>query len=227
MKHTFNFLFLIIVLAIVGAQIVKADECKVTDPTGTPLNVRASPNGRILQTVKNDTIVFIEQTTYDSKNRPWVKISQSIGRNRKILGWVFREFISCYSATSEADWTTFLTKFKTAVRNRDITAVKSVMLETYDCRHVYFCFFIEPLQENYSREFFLQQLSKDNDKGWKGLEKVLTKGKLDIGKDYKFITLPTKLVNLPNNNCEVDFAVSFELTDNRWLFAGFFETSCH
>ena len=68
MKNIFSLLFMIIVLAITCTQIIKADECEVTDPTGTPLNVRASPNGRILQTIKNDTIVFIEQTAYYSKN---------------------------------------------------------------------------------------------------------------------------------------------------------------
>lgn len=72
MKTTINFLFLVGVLAIVNVQIAKADQCKVTDPTETPLNVRASPNGKILRKVTNGTIVYIEQTIYDSKNRPWV-----------------------------------------------------------------------------------------------------------------------------------------------------------
>ena len=96
MKTTICFLFLVGVLAYAGVQEAQAQRCKITDPTGTPLNVRASPNGRILRKIANGTVVFIEQTTYDSKNRPWARISINVRNGRRVLGWVFREFISCY-----------------------------------------------------------------------------------------------------------------------------------
>ena len=96
MKHIFCFLFLVGVLAFAGVQNAQAQRCKITDPTGTPLNVRASPNGKILRKIANGTIVFIEQTTSDSKNRPWAQISINVKNGRRVLGWVFREFISCY-----------------------------------------------------------------------------------------------------------------------------------
>lgn len=229
MKATIRVFFSVVILIVAGVQVAKAEQCKVTDPTGTPLNVRASPNGKILQTVKNGTIVYEEQTAFDSKNRAWVQISRSTRNGRKILGWVFREFISCYSTTTKEDWGTFISKFKTAVRNRDSAAVKNVMMETYDCRSVYFCFYIEPYREKYSNDFFLKQLSQGNSKGWKGLEKVLLKGKLwdTTDTNYKFIGLSTKLVDLPNNDCGVDFLATFQFKNNRWLFTGFLESSCH
>lgn len=96
MKTTLCLLFLVGVLAFAGVQDTNAQRCKITDPTGTPLNVRASPNGKILRKIANNTVVFIEQTSYDSKNRTWAQISISVRRGRKVLGWVFREFISCY-----------------------------------------------------------------------------------------------------------------------------------
>ena len=96
MKTTIKVLFLVAVLAYVSVQNAQAQRCKVTDPTGTPLNVRASPNGRILRKIANGTVVFIEDTSYDSKNRAWAQISIPVRNGRRTLGWVFREFISCY-----------------------------------------------------------------------------------------------------------------------------------
>ena len=95
-KTTICFLFLVAVLAFAGVREAQAQRCKITDPTGTPLNVRASPNGRILRKIANGTVVMIEDTSYDSKNRAWAQISISTRSGRKTLGWVFREFISCY-----------------------------------------------------------------------------------------------------------------------------------
>lgn len=73
-----------------------AEVCKVTDPTGTPLNVRATPNGRIVGIVKNDVEVFIEEISNDDKGRPWARISTKSNGKKRVLGWVIREFISCY-----------------------------------------------------------------------------------------------------------------------------------
>lgn len=72
-----------------------AETCKVTDPTGTPLNVRTYPNGKIITKVKNMTRVHILDYTYDNKGRPWAYVSFNKG-GRSYSGYVFREFVSCY-----------------------------------------------------------------------------------------------------------------------------------
>jgi uncharacterized protein YraI len=61
--------------------------CVVTDPTGTPLNIRSAPNGDIIGTLRNGATVTIYGTSYDSRGRLWANIG---------IGFVFREFISCY-----------------------------------------------------------------------------------------------------------------------------------
>ncbi|MDO4895525.1 SH3 domain-containing protein [Moraxella sp.] len=71
-----------------------AETCKVTDPTGTPLNARATPNGKIIGKVRNGTMVYIDDYDYDRKGRPWALVFNA--RNGNYIGWVFREFISCY-----------------------------------------------------------------------------------------------------------------------------------
>lgn len=70
-----------------------SDRCKVTDPTGTPLNLRDTPNGEIIGSIRNGIIVLIQDNAQDNRGRSWVLISSSSGTT---LGWVFREFISCY-----------------------------------------------------------------------------------------------------------------------------------
>lgn len=71
-----------------------AQTCKVTDPTATPLNVRATPNGKIVGKLKNGTKVRIIEEDYDDKNRPWALVVNT--KNNKRIGWVIREYISCY-----------------------------------------------------------------------------------------------------------------------------------
>ena len=75
----------------------KAEQvCKVTDPTGTPLNVRATPNGRIVGKLRNGVEVYIVKIDYDSQGRPWALVGRSRQNRRGAFGWVFREFISCF-----------------------------------------------------------------------------------------------------------------------------------
>jgi hypothetical protein len=79
------------------SQAAQAQEvCRVTDPTGTPLNIRDFPNGKVITTLENGTIVIIEEIAPDDRGRPWARVATNDRSNYKIWGWVFREFISCY-----------------------------------------------------------------------------------------------------------------------------------
>lgn len=82
----------------VGLPVQAAKVCKITDPTGTPLNVRDQPNGRVINAVKNGREVNIEAITNDSKGRPWAKVGGYYKGEYRIWGWVLREFISCYES---------------------------------------------------------------------------------------------------------------------------------
>lgn len=65
--------------------------CKITDPSTTPLNVRASPNGQKIGTIKNGVVVQVLDHDSDERGHPWALIS----RKGRTLGWVYREYISC------------------------------------------------------------------------------------------------------------------------------------
>jgi hypothetical protein len=70
-------------------------QCRVMDPTGTPLNVRTSPDGRIVGNLPNDMLV----TVIDHANRPDRQVVAlyyiSKFSDGKPVGWVFRDFVSC------------------------------------------------------------------------------------------------------------------------------------
>jgi hypothetical protein len=77
----------LIAIVLAASSAAAQSACIVTDPTGTPLNIRSSPNGEIVGTLRNGTSVSIQNIAYDSQGRPWAYIG---------VGWVFREFVSCY-----------------------------------------------------------------------------------------------------------------------------------
>lgn len=69
-----------------------AQYCTVTDPSGTPLNVRSYPNGAILGALHNGATVRIIETTTDGAGRPWaLVVPQDAGRR----GWVFGAYLTC------------------------------------------------------------------------------------------------------------------------------------
>ncbi|MBR1226373.1 MULTISPECIES: SH3 domain-containing protein [unclassified Bradyrhizobium] len=68
-----------------------SNTCVVADPTGTPLNIRTSPNGKIVGKIANgERIRISDQTTENGKQ--WAYISNAASRP---IGWVFRKFLVC------------------------------------------------------------------------------------------------------------------------------------
>jgi hypothetical protein len=74
--------------------------CTVKDPTGTPLNVRASPNGRILATLKDGQVIeVVDHQDVDGKR--WARIA-AFNPDSAVLsvegGWVFARYLRCDSS---------------------------------------------------------------------------------------------------------------------------------
>lgn len=80
--------------AAVPAAAQKTGRCMVSDPTGTPLNIRTSPQGRIVGTISNGSMVRVASMSRDGKGQAWAYIVR--WEDGSSIGWVFREFISCY-----------------------------------------------------------------------------------------------------------------------------------
>lgn len=75
-----------------AAPALAGPRCMVTDPTGTPLNIR-DHNKNIIGSIENGEIVIIQRYGRDDRGKPWVYVRTPDGEH---LGWVYREFISCY-----------------------------------------------------------------------------------------------------------------------------------
>ncbi|MDO5651838.1 MAG: hypothetical protein Q4G13_06875 [Moraxella sp.] len=68
-----------------------ANYCIVQDPTGTPLNVRAIPNGKVIGQLYNGTLIAKDyQVSYDSKRRAWAAVYDY--NTGDCLGYVFRKY---------------------------------------------------------------------------------------------------------------------------------------
>lgn len=88
-------LSLLVLAAVVPAALACEGPpvCTVIDPTGTPLNVRAGPNGEILSTLRRGTKVeFIEHREH--KGQRWALVAQ-YGES---WGYVFGDYLKCDGA---------------------------------------------------------------------------------------------------------------------------------
>jgi hypothetical protein len=81
-------------LAAIAPAAAAEDLCRVMDPTGTPLNVRVAPDGRVVATLDNGLLVAVVDTRDDANGKPWAFIARY--DNGQPIGWVFREFIACF-----------------------------------------------------------------------------------------------------------------------------------
>jgi hypothetical protein len=76
------------------AAAAEGERCKVTDPTGTPLNVRESPNGKVIGTLPNGTLVSVVELKNAANGKQWVNVQHYA--TKQPIGWIFREFVSCF-----------------------------------------------------------------------------------------------------------------------------------
>jgi len=67
--------------------------CVVSDPSGTPLDVRTEPQGTVVRALANGRLVLIADIKSDGNGQPWVLVANSESGER--LGWVSRKLISC------------------------------------------------------------------------------------------------------------------------------------
>jgi S1-C subfamily serine protease len=63
--------------------------CVVSDPN-PPLNVRTAPNGSIVGTLVNNTMVVV---LYTNPDRSWAFVGRA--ENRSPIGWAFRRYLDC------------------------------------------------------------------------------------------------------------------------------------
>lgn len=73
----------------------RVQACVISDPTGTPTNVRDSPGGAIVSTLGEGAQVDIVSVSRDRRGKSWALVGGAAS------GWVFRDFISCGTARTK------------------------------------------------------------------------------------------------------------------------------
>src|SRR5919202_4290075 len=74
---------------------LKCPRALVNDPTGTPLNVRRSPNSReIIGSYRNGAGVRIMEYSND-KGKKWVKVYPDSKLDKTPEGWVLAAYLKC------------------------------------------------------------------------------------------------------------------------------------
>lgn len=89
------FVWLVLMFSPIHGQATDLNKCIVSDPTGTPLNVRSFPQGEIINRLKNGREVYIQSEDSDSNGKNWASVSGYYKGNWRDWGWVFRPYLNC------------------------------------------------------------------------------------------------------------------------------------
>jgi hypothetical protein len=93
----------LVLLATAGVALAcgGAPVCTVADPTGTPLNIRLSPNGPVVGTAKNGTeLAFVEHRDVDGKLWALVeRFDEGVLAADFDGAWVFGPYLDCATTT--------------------------------------------------------------------------------------------------------------------------------
>lgn len=73
----------------------KAQTCVMFDPADTGVNIRATPNGALINRLRNGRIVTIDEIGFDKKGRPWARVAGYYNGRWRHWGWAFMELMRC------------------------------------------------------------------------------------------------------------------------------------
>ena len=80
---------------LLAAHPAFAEDCHVDDPTGSALNLRAAPNGKVIGKLRNFDPITIIEYSVDERDNTWARIETRDKARRK--GYIFRQFVLCPS----------------------------------------------------------------------------------------------------------------------------------
>lgn len=79
-----------------SAGTAAAQECAVWAPYDSAENIRISPNGRIINRLRNGRIVYVDHTRQDSRGRPWAYVEGEYQGRWRRWGYIFTESLRCF-----------------------------------------------------------------------------------------------------------------------------------
>jgi hypothetical protein len=131
--------------------------CTVVDPTGTPLNVRDGPNGKILSRLKKGSMVeFIEHREQNGKK--WALVA----KYGEAWGYVFGDYLKCIGSDEMGKICTVADPTGTPLNIRE--EPNGPILGTWEIGVR-----VRPYEEkilNGKKWFAVERLAEDNEAGW-------------------------------------------------------------
>ena len=87
-----------ILLSTLLTSPVKAQStsCTVLDRYDTSANVRATPNGQLINALRNGRSVNVERYGNDIQGRPWAYVSGWYKGEYRYWGWIIMDSLRCY-----------------------------------------------------------------------------------------------------------------------------------
>ena len=79
-----------------GAATPAIAECIVLAPYDSAENIRLSPNGRVINRLRNGRVVHVEHTRYDYQGRPWAYVEGAYQGRWRRWGYIFTESLRCF-----------------------------------------------------------------------------------------------------------------------------------
>lgn len=90
MRH---FIVMALVFLALSPATARDRLCEVRDPTGTRLNLRATPGGAVTGSLANGQSVNRAEIVDDARGRQWIFLHDPVSGDP--LGWAFRPYVRC------------------------------------------------------------------------------------------------------------------------------------
>jgi hypothetical protein len=87
--------FIIAFVVALSSGTAKAQTCIVFDPADTGVNIRAMPNGTLINRLRNGRLVTINEIGFDTKGRPWARVAGYYDGRWRYWGWAFMDLLRC------------------------------------------------------------------------------------------------------------------------------------
>ena len=82
-------------MLLFGATFAHA-ACMVTAPYDTAENIRLSPNGPIVNRLRNGRVVYVSHTRNDQRGRPWVYVEGEYQGVWRRWGYIWAGSLTCF-----------------------------------------------------------------------------------------------------------------------------------
>ena len=79
-----------------GTADAQVYQCMVMAPGDTAENIRLTPNGKVINRLRNGREVIVSHTQPDARGRPWAYVEGEYQGRWRRWGYIFTESLQCW-----------------------------------------------------------------------------------------------------------------------------------